>query len=397
MSDVRPVAVLLTPLLPLPGGSGPALRAWDWLTELARTHRVQVLVAGWATTGLPADYPAEAVWPLPRTARRPSRWRRALGWLLPPVCLLQRRTVAEWRRPRGGRMLEQALDRLAEAPVERIVVFRLYLHDLAEVVAQRCPQARLELDMDDLESHTRWSVAGSLWRMGRHAEATRCAATALQYALLERTLQGRYHTLWLAAAEDMERLRTRLAPRCGLRPNRVALPDDEVPSLADGTLRLLFVGTLGYAPNEEAVRDLVCKVLPELERVLRQPWVLCVVGRRAGPELSALLHAAPRVEFLSDVDALSPCYAAAQVVLVPLRAGGGTKLKTLEAFSYRRPVVSTAQGVRGLDVTAGEHYLPAETPAEFAHAIARLADDPVLARRIAEAGHALCARRYARP
>ena len=396
MSDTRPVAVLLTPLLPLPGGSGPALRAWDWLTELARTHRVHVLVAGWMPADLPADYPAEVVWPLPRTARRPSRWLRALGYLLPPLCLLQRRTVAEWRSPRGGRGLEQALDRLAQAPVERIVVFRLYLHDLAEVVAQRCPQARLELDMDDLESHTRWSVAGALWRMGRRGAALRCAATALQYALLERTLQARYHMLWLAAAEDIARLHTRLAPERGLRPNRVGLPDEAVPAPVGGTLRLLFVGTLGYAPNEEAVRDLVSKVLPELERCLRQPWVLCVVGRRAGPELSALLHSAPRVEFLSDVEALSPCYAAAQVVLVPLRAGGGTKLKTLEAFAYRRPVVSTVQGVRGLDVTAGEHYLPAETPAEFARAIARLADDPALARRIADAGHALCARRYAR-
>jgi polysaccharide biosynthesis protein PslH len=83
-------------------------------------------------------------------------------------------------------------------------------------------------------------------------------------------------------------------------------------------------------------------------------------------------------------------------VVVPLRAGGGSKLKTLEAFAHQRPVVSTGHGVRGLDVTPGVHYLPAESPAEFANAIARLAQDPALALRIAQAGRALCAKAYAR-
>jgi glycosyltransferase involved in cell wall biosynthesis len=121
---------------------------------------------------------------------------------------------------------------------------------------------------------------------------------------------------------------------------------------------------------------------------------LCVVGRHASSRLVAILNQTPQIEFLPDADSLTECYQTAQVIVVPLRAGGGTKLKTLEAFAHMRPVVSTAHGVRGLKVTSGEHYLAAETPTEFADAIFRLASDARLAERIALAGHALCRQKY---
>jgi glycosyltransferase involved in cell wall biosynthesis len=161
-------------------------------------------------------------------------------------------------------------------------------------------------------------------------------------------------------------------------------------------IRLLFVGTLNYAPNEEAVRDILRDLLPELGK--SEPgWHLSIVGRHASPELESMLKATAQVELLVDVVDIAACYAAAQIVLVPLRAGGGTKLKTLEAFAHRRPLVSTQQGVRGLDAVAGQHYLPANDAKQFAAAILQLAGDPALARRIAEAGWNLWQMRYRQP
>ena len=88
-------------------------------------------------------------------------------------------------------------------------------------------------------------------------------------------------------------------------------------------------------------------------------------------------------------------YAASDVAVAPLFAGGGTKLKVIEAFGYRRPVVSTGEGVSGLLAVDGEHYVRAETSGEFAAAIAGLAEDPERARRLAEAGRQLCVDNYA--
>ncbi len=397
MTDHRPIAIFLTPVLPLPRDSGRALRAWDWLIELARTHRVCVLVAnGQSFSPPPPDYPAAAVYHVRTALASGTQVGRALRMVLFPWCLVSRRGVADWLQVTPE--LEAVLSSpwLAGAPVERIVVFRFYLHDLAQAVSKHWPQAEMEIDLDDIESRTRWSVAGSLFRMGRYLEALRRVGSGVQYAMLERFMPGRYVKAWLANGLDGSGWRTRLASTVAERPNRISV--SPASALQDpsqtSTLRLLFIGTLDYPPNEEAVLDLVNLHLPELAKRLERPWSLCVVGRHASDRLVAILKQVPQIEFIPDAESLVGCYRSAHVVVVPLRAGGGTKLKTLEAFAHMRPVVSTAHGVRGLAVAANEHYLAAETPAEFADAIVRLASDPALAQRMALAAHALCKQRY---
>ena len=110
--------------------------------------------------------------------------------------------------------------------------------------------------------------------------------------------------------------------------------------------------------------------------------------------MTVSLKQTEHVDFVPDADDLAAFYADSHIVLIPLRAGGGTKLKTLEAFAYRRPVISTRHGVRGLGAVVGEHYLHAETPMEFAEAVIRLEADPDLSERIAQAGWELCSRTF---
>lgn len=209
-------------------------------------------------------------------------------------------------------------------------------------------------------------------------------------------MPGNYQTAYLAAKEDCRRLSTSMARTVAWRPNRVSMPLDYSPIPWTDEIRLLFVGTLNYPPNEEAVRDGLLRLVPELQRSGRA-WRWCIVGRHASPELVDLLQATPQIELLPAVEDLTACYAAAQIVLVPLRAGGGTKLKTLEGLAYRRPLVSTRHGVRGLGMVPGKHYLPAESPQEFAAAIMRLAEDHELAEVIAQAGWQFCCQEFRQP
>lgn len=393
----RPVAIFLTPVLPLPGQSGRALRAWAWLNDLNRTHKVYVLVANDTEIPLvPADYPAEGVWSVQTKTSSAPKLLRILGILFPPICLLSRRVIADWHFPIKMSAFDHYISELSGEDVNRIVVFRFYLHGLGQIISRYYPSAKLELDMDDLESFTRVSVAGCLIRMKRYRESIQWMVSAVQYVLLELFITRSYSTVWLASAQDGSYLRKHIIQNIEERPNRIPLPDLKDinnPNKSD-ILRLLFVGTLNYPPNEEAILYLLNKIQPEIEKRLKRPWKLCVVGRHASPLLTQLLEDASRVEFFPDAERLETFYAAAQIIIVPLRSGGGTKLKSIEAFSYRRPLVSTRHGMRGIGATAGIHYLAAETPDQFADAIALLANDPLLAERISQDGETFCRESY---
>lgn len=392
-----PIAILLTPVLPLPGQSGRALRAWSWLNELNRTHKVYVLVADdVGTLIIPTDYPAEGIWSVPTKTSNAPKLFRIFGMLFPPLCLLSRRVIADWHYPININMLDNYISEISEEYVSRIVVFRFYLHNLGQIIAKHYPSAKLELDMDDLESFTRISVAGCLVRMKRYRESIRWISSSIQYLLLELFISRCYSRVWLATAQDDFYLRRHMIRNVIERPNRIPLPklNDLNNPNESNILRILFVGTLNYPPNEDAILYLLNKIQPEIEKRIKRPWKFCVVGRHASPSLANLLESSSQVEFFPDAEKLELLYAAAQIIIVPLRSGGGTKLKSIEAFSYRRPLVSTRHGIRGLHATAGIHYLAAETPDEFADAIALLASNPTLAERISKDGERFCRENY---
>lgn len=393
MNLKKPIALLLTPVLPLPKASGRALRSWDWLQTLLKKHRVHVIAPGDSTDryAVPEDYPAEGVWWTGNAMVSMPRSLKAIGLLFPFLSPWFRNLVEDWVIPAPSfRFLEDLSSRLGGEPVRRIVVFRLYLHDVALAVFERFPDAIIDMDLDDHESHTRLSIAGALARMGRYQGAARQFSAAIQYWFIERFLPGPYDTAYFAAKEDCYRFSTHLAGVIDSRPNRVNVPVDFPSAPPKKELHLLFVGTLGYPPNEEAVRFMIVHLLPELRKHLARPWRLFIIGRHAPVRLSRLIKSCEQVDFISDADDLEKWYAGAHIVLVPLSSGGGTKFKTIEGFAHRRPVVSTSHGVRGLGALAGEHYLLAETPVAFALAIRRLAQDQALADRVAEAGWKLC-------
>jgi hypothetical protein len=394
----KPIALFVTPVLPLAGGSGRALRAWDWLQELNQTYRVHVLVVEgrdvWPE--LPADYPAEALWPLVTATSVTRGVTRLAGLLLPVLALLSPRFVTDWQHWRCDDYLDELLTHLNGDPVVRIVVFRLYLNDLGRRLAVRFPGASCALDLDDLESCTRFSIAQSCWRMGHLRDALRGASTAIQYFCVERRIAAHYQHIYLAANEDGPRLASPLRSRMVCRPNRIALPVDLPPYLPSTEFGLLFVGTLNYPPNEEAVRFLVTQIVPRLQKSLQVPWRLRIVGRHASVHLQRLLQGEPCVEFIPQSADLEDIYACSHIALVPLFAGGGTKLKTLEGFAHRRAVIATCHGVRGIAARSGEHYLLASCAESFSTAISVLAERRDMAERIAHAGWVLCQQEYAR-
>jgi glycosyltransferase involved in cell wall biosynthesis len=104
--------------------------------------------------------------------------------------------------------------------------------------------------------------------------------------------------------------------------------------------------------------------------------------------------AGPGVDVVGFVDDLRPYLASAAALVVPLRLGGGTRLKIVEGMAMGRPIVSTTLGAEGIEATPERDILIADEPAAFAASVIRLLDDPALRRRLGQAGRQLAVERY---
>lgn len=154
---------------------------------------------------------------------------------------------------------------------------------------------------------------------------------------------------------------------------------------------ILFLGNLSYRPNIDAVTWLVEGILPRVWEAGVQA-ALDVVG--VNPTLETERLASDRVRVVGPVADVLSSYQAAQISVVPLRAGGGTRLKILEAMALGRPVVSTTIGCEGLEVETGVHLLIADTEQEFAAAVVELLGDEARRTQLARNARELVERRY---
>lgn len=154
---------------------------------------------------------------------------------------------------------------------------------------------------------------------------------------------------------------------------------------------LVFVGSINYRPNTDAVVHFVERILPLVMRA-KQDARLTVVGQGAPRSVRRLEGAA--VHVAGAVPDVRPFLAASSVVVVPLRMGGGTRLKVLEALAMGKAVVSTSVGCEGIDVEHGRHLLIADDPAAFAQQVVRVLGDQELARRLGVAGRRLVEAQY---
>ncbi|WP_185938519.1 glycosyltransferase [Geodermatophilus aquaeductus] len=155
----------------------------------------------------------------------------------------------------------------------------------------------------------------------------------------------------------------------------------------------VLVGTYWYVPNVDAAVHMATSVLPHLlERV---PDARIRFVGRGGRDLLGEVTGLPGVDVVGDVTDVAPELLSATAAVVPVRFGGGTRVKILEAFALGVPVVSTSLGCEGLDVVDGVHLLVADSPEEFAGACARLTAEPEVARRLGDGGRRLYLERYA--
>jgi glycosyltransferase involved in cell wall biosynthesis len=146
---------------------------------------------------------------------------------------------------------------------------------------------------------------------------------------------------------------------------------------------LVFVGSMDWMPNDDGIRWFAQAVFPLVRQ--RQPdATLTVVGRSPSADMQRLAERTPGIRVTGSVPDVRPYLQRAVASVVPLRIGGGTRLKVFEAMAAGAPVVSTAIGAEGLPVQHGRHLLIADSPEAQAEAIVHLLTDRASALAMAD-------------
>jgi glycosyltransferase involved in cell wall biosynthesis len=262
----------------------------------------------------------------------------------------------------------------AESPLDLLLVEYLQMAPLARDVAA----ARRVLDLHNVES----ALMRSYGRTARRPSALVARAEAAALSAMERQAARTFDTVLVVS----ERERHRLPPGFGdllVCPNGRD-PDPSCPLAPAPTATASFVATLGWAPNVDAALWFSRDVWPEVLRRLPAARLL-LVGRDPAPAVRAL--ASSSVEVSGTVADVLPYLAQTRVAVAPLRSGGGTRLKILEALDAGRPVVATSVAVDGLEDLIGRGVVVADDARAMADAVTTLLDDPDAATALGTIGH----------
>lgn len=371
--------LVLCPYVPHPPTHGGSIRTRGMLQALAADHAVAVAVA---TTGddegaRAADLARElgvAVHRLPARKGRSSRLRKV-------ACLLTGRSEVLGRRWTAA----------ARAQVDALVAtgaYDLVVLDSTYVLPLWRHRGRVVTSLHNLE-HALFARDDGVPRTFGERWTRRLEARGIR--TVERLAIRR--SVRTVVVSDADRaLAGALAPeaadRLAVIPNAVDLDRLPLqPPAPAGPVRLLFVGGLDYPPNLEAATELVEQHLPVLRRALPE-LVVRLVGRDPA-DARARWRGLAGVELAGPVDDLLPHYRSSHAAYLPIRSGGGTRIKILEAWALGLPVLSTDVGCEGLPAEDGVHLRRFVTPPQgLAALLAVLAGEGAVlranARRLVE-------------
>jgi glycosyltransferase involved in cell wall biosynthesis len=365
--------LVVAPWLPLPADFGGALRTLNLLKCLAQDHEVLLLAPARSsearhiiTLGEICDVTAvPAAW-TPRHPPGPVKRIAQLRSLPSRHSFLEQSTANE--------QLQAVLNRIFLTRRVDLVQFEFSQMGLFQT-PRPCPTV---IDAHNIEHEL----------LGRVARDTRSRLVARLKAMEAAKVRQLEERVWRGAtlcvatsARDAETIASLSGTPTCVVPNGVDVaafsPAADVPRLLT---RAVFTGVMRHQPNADGARWFAREILPRVRRQVPTAS-LAIVGADPPSDIVALESAT--IQVTGRVADVRPYLQGAGVAVVPLRSGGGTRLKILEAFASGTPVVSTSLGAEGLDVRAGEHLVIADSPADFAGAVVRLMTDPMLAARLA--------------
>lgn len=198
----------------------------------------------------------------------------------------------------------------------------------------------------------------------------------------------------LRAAESTGAARGEFEDRVSVVPIAVDTQQIRPARPPAASTEIVTLGTLHYPPNADGIRWFLKDVFPRVQQHAPDSR-LTIIGKNPPQDFQQAARRSPQsVRVTGYVECLDPFFEAAAAVVIPVRAGGGMRVRILEAFARGLPVVTTTVGLEGIDAISGRDVLVADGASEFADAVLRLLDDPGLREQIGRRGRALVEREY---
>jgi len=389
MADPR--ILYITSSLPYPLDWGGAIRQFHLLAAYARAAEVRLLFfydSADELAGIEALKPYCADFhPVPSgTTYRESRFRRLAPW---------RRRIEEAVRlqPSAARLpFSPEMQTLVEelAPSARLIhVAELNMVAQIRPLRRRPPKGlRFVLDVNDIPTVLKRRMIQADPALGWRSRAFQYYDLLRLWRYQQNVLRS-FDRVLVCSEKDQAYFGD---PRVIVVPNGANVPPGMLPDESDG-LTFLYLGMLSYWPNVDGLRFFLGRIFPLVRREVPGARLL-VVGKNPPPEVLGL-HDGTSIFVEANVPDVEKYYRQATVSVVPLRVGGGTRVKILEAFAMGRPVVSTSLGCEGLNVVDGRHLRIADGAALFAAACTELLRNPSLRQRLATNARQLVEERYA--
>ncbi len=378
--------LILSPWLPWPPHDGARIRILETLRFLSRRHRVFLIAPLYRPEEevhvgnirrLCAD--SDVVLVPNGTAARLRRLCSGLAAGLPPVQAYHRNAA----------MAQRVRNVTSEISFDIVHVEFSFLAHYVGALSPRY-RARTVLSMHNIES-VRFDreLAVAPWNTRRLV----LLGNRWLFPDWERRAVRAFDGV-LAVSEDDRAWIQRHAPAATVRlaPNGVDVEYYAPRPASQLSSSVVYVGAMDYPPNEDAVVWFADEVLPPL-RARHAEMGFTIVGRSPTPAIKALARR-PGIRVTGEVEDIRPYLAEAIALVVPLRSGGGTRLKIVQAMAMGRPVVSTTLGAEGLEIADGDNIMIADSPERLTESIVRLAIAPDRAARIGLAGRQLALAKY---
>ncbi|MBX9775209.1 MAG: glycosyltransferase family 4 protein [Xanthobacteraceae bacterium] len=379
-------ALFLAPVLPADRGNGLAMRVGFFLDAYAREYRVDLAVIPIASAGAKSEaFARSRAWRMqifPRPV--PDAHFSLIAAVRDPAERLaafrryQRPSLASFT---GAATRQMLMGWIEGCTYDVVHVSRLYLAPLIDAWPNAGARPRFVIDCDEDDAAAYRQLARIVRRAGASVDADWADCEAKAFATLASSALPQFDLAFAASAGDAASLR-RHSTALTLLPNVAPQAARPIRRRRHRSKMLLFVGTMGYAPNHDAARWLITRIWPRIRGGLKSPARLMIVGSNPGSALDRLGRQR-NIVVTGAVDDIGEFYRRADVALIPVRAGGGTRIKLLEAAACGVPIVSTTFGAAGTTFRNGRDLLVADQEEQFARACLRILTRPRLAAALA--------------